>query len=242
MAIIAEQNRASAFRVNSKEAAALGRLAASLCVVAGSLVAGLLLLFLFAAGDDEVVLVVPGQGRFRGLKERVDDGLVYVFRGIRFAQNTAGERRFSRSFGTYLTSDGWYDARAPKPGCAQGAFKIDGKVVRQNNDTTEDCLHLNVWTPCTRDSDPDCSLTVLVFFDSRGFQSGDNNLYDGRWMAGLGRLVVVAPNFRLGVFGFLNLGKSSAQNYSVTISLPPQISFQVHVLRWSRSTTKPPKR
>ncbi|KAH8032045.1 hypothetical protein HPB51_022793 [Rhipicephalus microplus] len=80
------------------------------------------------------------------------------------------------------------------------------QLIRSNEDTTEDCLHLNVWTPCTERTAPGCRKTVLVFFHAIEFQNGDNNYYDGLWLAGLGHLVVVAPNFRLGAFGFLNIG------------------------------------
>ncbi|KAH9380028.1 hypothetical protein HPB48_006154 [Haemaphysalis longicornis] len=80
------------------------------------------------------------------------------------------------------------------------------KVIRRNEDTSEDCLHLNVWTPCTEETRPGCRKTVLVFFHGQEFQWGDNNYYDGQWLAGLGQVVVVAPNFRLGAFGFLHIG------------------------------------
>ncbi|KAL3223718.1 hypothetical protein MRX96_027184 [Rhipicephalus microplus] len=121
------------------------------------------------------------------------------------------------------------DARIPKAGCAQKSYKLHGTVevvsytsyalelpgrpfritsvvIRSNEGTTEDCLHLNVWTPCTDSTTPGCRKTVLMFFHAIEFQNGDNNYYDGRWIAGLGQVVVVAPNFRLGAFGFLNIG------------------------------------
>ncbi len=66
---------------------------------------------------------------------------------------------------------------------------------------SEDCLHLNVWTP---DPSPAARLPVLVYFFGGGFMAGDASepRYDGESMARLG-MVVVTVNYRLGVFGWL---------------------------------------
>ncbi|KAH9367459.1 hypothetical protein HPB48_007534 [Haemaphysalis longicornis] len=88
-------------------------------------------------------------------------------------------------------------------------LRVYEQVVRGHEDSSEACLQLNVWTPCTEATDPGCRKTVLVFLHAVEFQNGDNNYYDGSWLAAIGQLVVVAPNFRLGAFGFLNLGTTS---------------------------------
>ncbi|KAH9380027.1 hypothetical protein HPB48_006155 [Haemaphysalis longicornis] len=106
------------------------------------------------------------------------------------------------------------DARSSRPGCVQIPYVANGRVIRRNEDTSEDCLHLNVWTPCTEKTEAGCRKTVLVFFHGQSFQEGDNNYYDGKWLAGLGQVVVVAPNFRLGAFGFLNLGCPEKRGWS----------------------------
>ncbi|XP_049522468.1 acetylcholinesterase-like [Dermacentor silvarum] len=156
--------------------------------------------------NEEMNIEVPGLGIFRGLRSSIENRPVYTFRGIPFARNPEGPLRFANAA---VISEGKHaetDARIPKPGCVQKAYTAKGQVIRSNEDTTEDCLHLNVWTPCTEYTTPGCRKTVLVFFHAIEFQNGDNNYYDGRWLAGLGELVVVAPNFRLGAFGFLNIG------------------------------------
>ncbi|KAH7963685.1 hypothetical protein HPB52_022413 [Rhipicephalus sanguineus] len=168
------------------------------------------LIILFTEWESQVLLRVPGLGRFRGLLLEVENQPVYVFRGVRFGQNTAGEKRFDRPAVWPESRHVVRDARLSKPGCVQNPLKERDSVVELNNDTTEDCLHLNVWTPCTEALEPGCRRTVVVFLSSRDFQQGNNNQYDGRWFAALGQVVVVVPNFRLGVFGFLNLSVPGA--------------------------------
>ncbi|CAN7976574.1 unnamed protein product, partial [Ixodes persulcatus] len=53
---------------------------------------------------------------------------------------------------------------------------------------------------------------VVVAFVGRDFEFGGNGheMYEGQYLAGYGDIVVVVPNFRLGVFGFLKT------NYSKT--------------------------
>ncbi|XP_065302771.1 acetylcholinesterase-like isoform X2 [Dermacentor albipictus] len=155
--------------------------------------------------DEEMHIEVPGLGICRGLRTSVENRPVYMFRGIPFARSPEGPLRFADASKVSDDNYGEIDARIPKPGCAQKAYTAKGQVIRSNEHTSEDCLHLNVWTPCTEHSTPGCRKTVLVFFHAIEFQNGDNNYYDGRWLAGLGDLVVVAPNFRLGAFGFLNI-------------------------------------
>ncbi|KAH7932767.1 hypothetical protein HPB49_002393 [Dermacentor silvarum] len=156
--------------------------------------------------NEEMQIEVPGLGTFRGLRFSIENRPVYMFRAIPFARSPEGPLRFADASVVSADNRAEIDARTPKPGCAQKAYTARGQIIRSNEDTTEDCLHLNVWTPCTEHTSPGCRRTVLVFFHAIEFQNGDNNYYDGRWLAGLGELVVVAPNFRLGAFGFLNIG------------------------------------
>ncbi|KAH7939340.1 hypothetical protein HPB52_011347 [Rhipicephalus sanguineus] len=160
-------------------------------------------LLMRALDSEDTYVMVPLLGAFRGLRAMVENQPVYMFRGIPFARSPEGMLRFADASVLSGMNRTNVDARIPKPGCVQKPYM----VIRSNEGTTEDCLHLNVWTPCTESAVPGCRKTVLVFFHAIEFQIGDNNYYDGRWLAGLGHLVVVAPNFRLGAFGFLNIGK-----------------------------------
>jgi len=67
----------------------------------------------------------------------------------------------------------------------------------------EDCLYLNIWRP----SGSDENLPVIVFFHGGSNVSGytADPVYDGAALAQAANAVVVTPNFRLGILGFLNL-------------------------------------
>jgi para-nitrobenzyl esterase len=74
---------------------------------------------------------------------------------------------------------------------------------------SEDCLHLNIWTPGLADG---ARRPVLVQFHGGGFAIASANapLYDGARLAALGDVVVVAVTHRLGSLGFLNLADAGA--------------------------------
>ncbi|KAH6943538.1 hypothetical protein HPB50_023944 [Hyalomma asiaticum] len=79
--------------------------------------------------------------------------------------------------------------------------------------TSEDCLHLNVWTPSILRCSTGCQpKPVIVFFYGRDFEHGfsDYQYYDGTTLSGFADVVVVVPSYRLGVFGFLNANTSDA--------------------------------
>lgn len=68
----------------------------------------------------------------------------------------------------------------------------------------EDILHLNVWTPGTKDGG---KRPVMVSFHGGGFATGSGNGpgYDGAQLARFGNVVVVTVNHRLAAFGYANL-------------------------------------
>lgn len=68
------------------------------------------------------------------------------------------------------------------------------------NEVSEDCLYLNVWTPKT---EAGAKLPVIVYIPGGAFTEGSGAIpiYDGARLAARG-LVVVTVNYRLGIFGF----------------------------------------
>ena len=68
------------------------------------------------------------------------------------------------------------------------------------NQISEDCLYLNIWTPR---ADASARLPVIVFLHGGGFREGSGaiDVYRGENLAEKGA-VVVTINYRLGVFGF----------------------------------------
>jgi para-nitrobenzyl esterase len=67
---------------------------------------------------------------------------------------------------------------------------------------TEDCLTLDVYAP----ADVSGPLPVLFWVHGGAFQTGAAADYDGSVLAAAGPAVVVAVSYRLGPFGFLQLG------------------------------------
>ncbi|HET9642266.1 MAG TPA: carboxylesterase family protein, partial [Burkholderiaceae bacterium] len=68
---------------------------------------------------------------------------------------------------------------------------------------SEDCLYLNIWRPATHTG----FLPVVVFVHGGSNVSGytADPVYDGAALARSANAVVVTVNYRLGIFGFLNL-------------------------------------
>ncbi len=69
---------------------------------------------------------------------------------------------------------------------------------------SEDCLHLNVWTPSTSDGR---RRPVMFYIHGGAYSNGTVNaqLYDGARLARRGDVVVVTVNHRLNIFGYLYL-------------------------------------
>ena len=82
-------------------------------------------------------------------------------------------------------------------GCAGGP--------RDQGVQSEDCLHLNVFTPGLRDGK---KRPVLVYFHGGAYNNGtvNSDLYDGKRLCHRGDVVVVTVNHRLNAFGYMYLG------------------------------------
>jgi len=70
---------------------------------------------------------------------------------------------------------------------------------------SEDCLHLNVFTPGLRDKK---KRPVLCYFHGGAYNNGtvNSDLYDGKRLCHRGDVVVVTVNHRLNAFGYMYLG------------------------------------
>ncbi|XP_049522382.1 cholinesterase 1-like [Dermacentor silvarum] len=163
-------------------------------------------------GGEQQVLVSGHFGRVQGLSRKVLGHTdVYAFLGVPYAHPPLGELRFRRIFFEYdfiIGQGPLIDATVPKAACEQRALDDDPLAT-----VSEDCLHLNIWTTSRECLSSQCAnKSVLVFLHDGSFQTGGNRdpLYDGMYLSGLGDVVVVVPNYRLGALGFLNNGTSAA--------------------------------
>lgn len=94
----------------------------------------------------------------------------------------------------------------------------------------EDCLYLNVWTPCRSNN---CNLPVIVFMHGGAWVEGSAMLasYDGTHFAESGA-VFVAPNYRLGALGFLASAQQAAGSLNVGLQ------DQQQALRWVQANAR----
>jgi para-nitrobenzyl esterase len=100
------------------------------------------------------------------------------------------------------------DASAFGPSCQQASPIAGGGGA---NNSSEDCLSVNVFTP---QAAPAAPLPVMVFLYGGGFTSGASSPYNGALLSERGPVVVVTMNYRLGALGFLALPQLDSERAS----------------------------
>ncbi len=134
---------------------------------------------------------------------------IVTFKGVPFAAPPVGELRWQPPQ-PVKAWQGVREATAFAPRAMQNPIYSDMQF--RSNDTSEDSLYLNIWTPNTAEK---AKLPVLLYFHGGGFIAGsaDEKRYDGTSMA-QNDIVVVTANYRLGVFGFFaHKGLSTQTDY-----------------------------
>lgn len=170
-------------------------------------------------------IVDTHQGKVRG---RQREGHV-AFMGVRYAQSTAGDRRFGAPEPPQPWS-GVADAGGPGPVAPQDP--LVGPPFRATGPESEDCLFLNVFTPA-----PDGRRRpVLFWIHGGGFShgAGSQAQYDGGPLAERGDVVVVTINYRVGALGYLYLGRHGGNEWGAVANAGQR--DQVLALRWVRDT------
>lgn len=143
-------------------------------------------------------------GKISGTKLRILGVTVEEYKGIPYAKPPMGEMRFRPPEPSFPWG-GILDATL-STGCPQ---VLKHEFQLGPSDYTEDCLHLNVWTPsCSNEA----KLPVLILVHGGGFtiSSGHSKGLNGRYLAAKECIVVVSINYRLGILGFMNLGTPEA--------------------------------
>ena len=95
-------------------------------------------------------------------------------------------------------------APSPTGNLPTSASGVPG-AARDQGTQSEDCLHLNVFTPGLHDGK---KRPVLLYIHGGAYNNGtvNNDLYDGRRLCQRGDVVVVTVNHRLNAFGYMYLG------------------------------------
>jgi para-nitrobenzyl esterase len=140
-----------------------------------------------------------------GLIQGKSEAGLTVYRGIPYAAPPIGELRWRPPAAANWS--GTLRAERFKPACVQIGGALPGSP---DEETSEDCLGLNIWTPARRANE---RLAVMVFLYGGHFTNGSSatRLYWGDSLARKG-VIVVTFNYRLGVMGFLAHPELSAES------------------------------
>jgi para-nitrobenzyl esterase len=144
------------------------------------------------------LVVETRAGRVRGARE---DG-VFVFRGVPYAAPPVGPRRFRPPQPTEAWA-GVRDATRPAHSAPQIKSPLADMLGQGGEGQSEDCLTLDLYTSgCDGARRP-----VLFWLHGGSFTTGAGTqaIYHGGSLARRGDAVVVCPNYRLGLLGWLAL-------------------------------------
>lgn len=168
-------------------------------------------------------IVESAYGKVKG--EQVDG--VYAWKGIPYAKPPVGALRF-RAPEKPESWTGVRDATEFGPIAPQPSTDIMKFLGNDVENTSEDCLNLNVWTPGADDK----RRPVMVWIHGGAYiaGSGSGGSYDGASFAEQGDVVVVTINYRLGIMGFLHLRVIGGEKYATSGNCG--IQDQVAALQW----------
>ncbi|XP_038169082.1 liver carboxylesterase 1-like [Arvicola amphibius] len=135
---------------------------------------------------------------------------VAVFLGVPFAKPPLGSLRFAPP----QPAEPWKfvkNATSYPPMCSQitGAGPVLSDVFTNQLEDfpleySEDCLYLNIYSPADLTSKG--KLPVMVWVHGGGLLSGGASTFDGLALSTHEKVVVVAIQYRLGIWGFLSTG------------------------------------
>lgn len=142
--------------------------------------------------------VTTSLGALRGA---LGEGGVRVFKGVPFAEPPVGALRFRPT----VAGKAWAGVRSATAFQAVATQTRGGAV-----EGSEDCLYLNVWAPAGKGPFP-----VYVWIHGGGYTGGSAiaPVFDGTEFAREG-VVFVTVAYRLGVFGFMDLGPLLGPEYA----------------------------
>uniref|UniRef100_A0A182QBC1 Carboxylesterase type B domain-containing protein n=1 Tax=Anopheles farauti TaxID=69004 RepID=A0A182QBC1_9DIPT len=161
------------------------------------------------------------QGTVSGVKEKLPNGDTFcAFRGIPYAKPPVGELRFRAPQALERFPYPVLDCSVERDVCfSRNMFSLEVEG-------SEDCLHLNVYTPSLDTVCDTAPLPVMVFIHGGAFLfgSGNSDCYSPEYLL-QEKIIVVTLNYRLGSLGFLHLPSHGIEGNA-------GLKDQLMVLRW----------
>ncbi|MFF5497724.1 carboxylesterase/lipase family protein [Streptomyces aquilus] len=169
--------------------------------------------------DSGGLIVTTDTGRLQG--KHADSADQYL--GVPYAAPPVGKLRWQPP----QRATSWSGVRQATE-YADRCLQSGGRGTTSATTDSEDCLYLNVYTP-TGAKAGHKRLPVLLWIHGGSLKNGSGNEYDGSQIADSQNVVVVSINYRLGVFGYLNVPGLSADgdgNYGML--------DQIAALQWTQ--------
>jgi para-nitrobenzyl esterase len=171
------------------------------------------------AGDTPATQRATSVGTVLGVDQSASEG-IYSWKGVPYAQPPVGALRWKAP----ADPQAWTSVRRTTEfgnACVQTG-RLYGPGLNNRYDATigtalgktvgsEDCLYLNIWQPSKPSSTPR-PVIVWVYGGSNITGYTGDPVYDGAMLAKTADAVVVSVNYRLGIFGFLNLAPLKTGN------------------------------
>lgn len=168
-------------------------------------------------------LVKTNSGKIRGLLVPINSrSNIEQYIGIPYAEPPIGNLRFARPLLKRPWAPEILNAVHYGPACPQLLWFLRSYSFQDSfNNTSEDCLYLNVFVP--ENDHTSKRFPVMIWVHGGAYRYGSGSEYDGRLLASQG-IIVVTINYRLGVLGFLSTDDSASPgNYGL---LDQKLAFE----------------
>ncbi|KPM09051.1 acetylcholinesterase-like protein 1 [Sarcoptes scabiei] len=182
----------------------------------------ILVAFIIISRQDESLIEIDGVELKGQIRISKNGGMVASYLGVPYSEAPLGPNRFEpptfpqSSINATKTIEAFYQPIK----CYQNQYDLSITEMKGLGDESkEDCLFLNIWTPVAQNQCEDCNETeidftkkpVMIFIHSGLFQFGGigSPELDPSFLVAEKKIIVVTVQYRLGIFGF---GPSESQS------------------------------